>query len=143
LTCFVRWCWTGWVGGEVHGAEVVIVDKGAPRQQTVQLLEQLTKPCRLGDAVSHNVVLDFGARARDDNMSLRRPGDKTITKEHDEGPVGVDVDNEVVSRRSSKKEAKDYGASEVPQDPLYSGEMWLSWDVHGTHVGQCRRCRSG
>jgi len=32
------------VGGEVHGADVVTIDKGAPRQRTVQLLEQLTKP---------------------------------------------------------------------------------------------------
>jgi hypothetical protein len=34
--------------------------------RTVHLLEQLTKPCRLGDAVSHSVVLDLGARARDE-----------------------------------------------------------------------------
>ena len=26
------------VGGEVHGADVVTIDKGAPRQRTVQLL---------------------------------------------------------------------------------------------------------
>jgi hypothetical protein len=91
-----------------------LVERYMVLTRTVHLLEQLTKPCRLGDAVSHSVVLDLGARARDDNPPLRRPGDKTITKEHGEGPVGVDVDNEVVSRRSSKKEAKDYGASEVP-----------------------------
>jgi hypothetical protein len=32
------------VGGQVHGADVVTIDKSAPRQWTVQLLEQLTKP---------------------------------------------------------------------------------------------------
>jgi hypothetical protein len=55
---------------EVHGADVVTVDKGAPRQWTVHLLEQLTKPCRLGDDVSHSVVLDLGVIAGDDNLSL-------------------------------------------------------------------------
>ena len=30
------------VGGEVYGADVVTIDKGAPRQRTMQLQEQLT-----------------------------------------------------------------------------------------------------
>jgi hypothetical protein len=51
------------VGGEVHGANVVTIDKGAPHQRTMQLLEYLTKPCRLGDAVSHSAVHGLGARA--------------------------------------------------------------------------------
>jgi hypothetical protein len=42
------------VSGEVHGADVVTIDKGAPRQRTVRLLKQLTKPRRLSDVVSHN-----------------------------------------------------------------------------------------
>jgi hypothetical protein len=47
------------VGREVHGTDVIIVDKGAPRQRTLQLLEKLTKPHRLGDAVSHSTVLSL------------------------------------------------------------------------------------
>jgi hypothetical protein len=54
------------VGGEVHGVYVVTIDKGAPRQRTMQLLEQLMKPRRLGDVVSHIVVLGLVAGARDD-----------------------------------------------------------------------------
>jgi hypothetical protein len=72
----------------------------------VQLLKQLTKPHRLGDAVSHRAVLGLGARAGDDRLRLQGPGDKTVTKEHDEagcgstrvgttGPVDVGVDDEV------------------------------------------------
>jgi hypothetical protein len=32
------------VGGEVHGADVVAIDKSAPRQRTVELLRQVTEP---------------------------------------------------------------------------------------------------
>jgi hypothetical protein len=128
------------VGGEVHGADVVTIDKGAPCQQTVQLLEQLTKPRRLGDAISHNAVPDLGAAAEDDWLPFRRPGDKTVAKEHDEvecgptcvgttEPIDDGVDDEVGGRRSSKK-AEVGGAVEVPHDPLHSGEMWLPRGVH-------------
>jgi hypothetical protein len=51
------------VVGEVHGADVVTIHKSAPCQRTVQHLEQLTKPCCLGDAVSHSVVLGLSAAA--------------------------------------------------------------------------------
>lgn len=49
------------IGGEIHGTDVITVDKCAPCQRTVQLLEQLTKPCRLSDAISHSEVLGLGA----------------------------------------------------------------------------------
>jgi hypothetical protein len=61
------------VGGEVHDVDVVIADKCAPRQQTMELLEQLTRPCCLDDAVSHNTVLGLGAGAGYDWLPLRRP----------------------------------------------------------------------
>jgi hypothetical protein len=129
------------VGGEVHGTDVVKVDKGAPRQRTVQLLEELTKPRRLGDAVSHNAVLNPGARAGDDRLPLQGPGDEAVVVEHSEtegGPtrvriadlVGIGVDNEVGGSRPSKEEAELGGAPEVSRDPLHSGEMWLPWGVH-------------
>jgi hypothetical protein len=34
------------VGGEVHGTDVVVVDKGAPRRWTLELMEQLLQPHR-------------------------------------------------------------------------------------------------
>jgi hypothetical protein len=129
------------VGGEVHGASVVTIDKGAPRQRTVELLEQLSKPRCLGDVVSHNVVLGLGAGAGDDWLPLRRPGDEAVAKEHGEIgsgptrvgiaiPVSVHVDDEVGGRGSSKKKVEVGGALEVPQDPLHSGEMCLPWGMH-------------
>lgn len=39
------------VVGEVHDVDVITVDKDAPRQQTVQFLEVLTKSCHLGSAI--------------------------------------------------------------------------------------------
>jgi hypothetical protein len=129
------------VGGEVHGTDVVKVDKGAPSQRTVQLLEELTKPRRLGDAVSHSAVLNLGARAGDDRLPLQGPGDEAVAVEHGEteggpmrvriaGPVGVGVDDKVGGSRPSKEEVELGGAPEVSQDPLHSGEMWLPWGVH-------------
>jgi hypothetical protein len=49
------------IGGEIHGTDVITVDKSAPCQRTVQLLEQLTKLCRLSDTISHSEVLGLGA----------------------------------------------------------------------------------
>jgi hypothetical protein len=94
------------VGGEVHGTNVVTIDKCAPHQWTMQLLKQLTKPCHLSDVIGHNAVLGLGTRAGDDRLPLRGPRDETVTKEHGEtrggpthvrtaGPVSVDVDDEV------------------------------------------------
>jgi hypothetical protein len=59
----------------------------------------------------------------------------SITKILRNGPkahfpfIGVDVDGEVVGRRSSK-EPEVGSATEVPQDPLHSSEMWLPRGVH-------------
>lgn len=128
------------VGGEVHGADVVTIDKGAPRQRTVQLLEQLTKPRRLSDAIGHGAVLGLRAGAGDDGLPLRRLGDDIVSKKNGEtesGPTGVGtttpisvvVDGDIGGRRSAKK-AEVGGASEVPKDPLHSGEMWLPRSVH-------------
>jgi hypothetical protein len=92
------------VGREVHGADVITVDEGAPHPRTVKLLELLTKPRRLGDAVSHCAILGLDAGVEDDWLPLRRQGDKTVAKEHGEAgggpacawttrPVGVGVDH--------------------------------------------------
>jgi hypothetical protein len=53
------------VGGEVDDANVVAIDKSASRQQTVELLEKLTKPDRLGHVVCHGAVLGFNAGVGD------------------------------------------------------------------------------
>jgi hypothetical protein len=48
------------VGGKVHGASV---DKHGLGERTMELSQELSKPRRLGDAVSNNTVLHHGTRA--------------------------------------------------------------------------------
>jgi hypothetical protein len=70
------------VGGEVHDADVVAIDKSALCQHTVELLKQLTKQRRLGYAVSHNAVLGLDAGVVNDLLPLRGPRDKAVAEEH-------------------------------------------------------------
>ena len=58
------------VGGEVHGADVVAVDKGAPTKRLVELEEELAQPGRLGHAVSHGAELNLSTRAGDHGLPL-------------------------------------------------------------------------
>ena len=57
------------IGGEVHGADVVAADEGAPTERLVKL-EELVQPGRLSHAVSHGAVLSFSTRARDHGLPL-------------------------------------------------------------------------
>jgi hypothetical protein len=66
------------VGGEVDGTDVVAENEGAPGQQIVELLEQLTEPGRLSHVVCHDTVLGLDAGAGDDRLALLRPGDEAI-----------------------------------------------------------------
>jgi hypothetical protein len=66
------------VGGEVHGADVVAVDKGAPRQQGLELVEQLSQPSALSHAVGNNTILGLNARVGDNSLSLGRPGNQVV-----------------------------------------------------------------
>jgi hypothetical protein len=45
------------VGGEVDDADVVTVDKRAPRQRTLELMEQLPQPSGLSHTVGDSTVL--------------------------------------------------------------------------------------
>ena len=58
------------VGGEVHGADVVAVDEGAPTERLVELEEELAQPGRLSHAVSHGAVLNLSIRARDHGLPI-------------------------------------------------------------------------
>ena len=57
------------VDGEIHGADVVAVDEGAPTERLVEL-EELAQPGRLSHAVSHGAVLSLNTRARDHGLPL-------------------------------------------------------------------------
>jgi hypothetical protein len=102
----------------------------------VQLHKQLTKPTRLCHAVGHSAVFRLSARAGDDVLTLRGPGDEVVAQEHRvarSGPVSVrttslvsiSVDDDVRCRGATKKQAVVEGALEVPKDAIRGCEMGL------------------
>ena len=48
------------VGGEIHGVDVVAVDKCALGERAMELRQELSKPGRLRHAVSDSTVLRLG-----------------------------------------------------------------------------------
>jgi hypothetical protein len=70
------------VGGEVDGADVVTVDEGALRQQSVEHLKQLLQPASLRHAIGHGPVLGLSTRVGDNVLTLRRLGDEVDAEEH-------------------------------------------------------------
>jgi hypothetical protein len=70
------------VGGYVHNADIVAVDKCAPRRRGLELVEQLTQPSGLSHAIGNGTKLDLGAGAGDDGLPLDRPGNQVVLQEH-------------------------------------------------------------
>jgi hypothetical protein len=62
------------VGKDVHDADVVVVDNGAPRRWGLEPVEQLSQPNGLSYVVGNGMILDLSAGAGDDGMPLGRPG---------------------------------------------------------------------
>jgi hypothetical protein len=62
------------VGGEIDDANVVAVDKRAPRQRTLELMEQLLQPSALSHTVGDSTVLDLRTEMGDDSLLFGRPG---------------------------------------------------------------------
>jgi hypothetical protein len=60
------------VGGEVHGADITTVDKGAPRRRSLELMEQLSQPGGLNHVVGNGTIFGLSAGARDDGLPLDR-----------------------------------------------------------------------
>jgi hypothetical protein len=75
-----------WVGGEVHSADVVTIDERALGERAVKLSQELSEPGRLSHAVSNSPVLRLSTRARDNRLSLGRPGDHIASE--DDGITG-------------------------------------------------------
>jgi hypothetical protein len=70
------------VGGEVYGADVVTVDKGAPRRRSLELVEQLSQPSGLSHAVGNGTILGLSAGAVDDGLLLGQPRNQVVPQEH-------------------------------------------------------------
>jgi hypothetical protein len=66
------------VGGEVHGADVVAVDKGTPRRRGLELMKQLSQPSGLSHAVGNDTILGLSAGAGDDSLPLGQPGNQVV-----------------------------------------------------------------
>jgi hypothetical protein len=129
------------VGGEVHGADVVTVDKNAPRMRTLELMEQLTQPGGLSHAVGDDALLGFRAAPRDDCLSLGRPRHKVVPEEHHvagrramsvwtSSSVSVGVDDEVEAGRAARKDIVIRCPLEVAQDAPHDRQMRLPRVVH-------------
>jgi hypothetical protein len=58
------------VGGEVHGTDVIAVDKGPLRRWGLELVEQLSQPSGHSHTVGNGMILDLSAGAEDDGLSL-------------------------------------------------------------------------
>lgn len=50
-------------GGEVDGVDVVVVDKGASGQRSVQFLEKLTQPGSFNNAIIDGAIIRLSAQA--------------------------------------------------------------------------------
>jgi hypothetical protein len=59
------------VGGEVHNADIVTVDKCAPRRRGLELVEQLTQLSGLSHAVGDGTILGLNAGAGDDGQETK------------------------------------------------------------------------
>jgi hypothetical protein len=70
------------VGGEVHDANVIAVDKGAPRQRGLKLVEQLSQSSSHSHAVGNGMILGISAGVGDDSLPLGRPGNQIVPQEH-------------------------------------------------------------
>jgi hypothetical protein len=66
------------VGGEVHGADVVTVDKGTPRRWGLGLVEQLSQPSGLSHAVGNGMILGLSAGAGDNSLPLGRQENQVV-----------------------------------------------------------------
>jgi hypothetical protein len=70
------------VGGDVHGADIIIVDKGAPRRRGLELIEQLSQPSGLSHTVGNGTILGLSVGAGDDGLPLGRLGNQVVPQEH-------------------------------------------------------------
>jgi hypothetical protein len=70
------------VGGEVHDADVVVVDKGAMRRRGLELVEQLSQPSGLSHVVGNGTILGLSAGAGHDGLPLGRPGNQVVPQEY-------------------------------------------------------------
>jgi hypothetical protein len=70
------------VDGEVHSTDIVAVDKGAPRQRGLELVEQLPQLSGLSHAIGNVMIPGLNAGVGDDGLPLGRSGNQVVPQEH-------------------------------------------------------------
>jgi hypothetical protein len=70
------------VGGHVDCADVVVVDKGSTVKRNVERMKKQSEPRSLSNTISDGAVLGLSAGAGHGVLTLGRPGDQVVTKEH-------------------------------------------------------------
>jgi hypothetical protein len=130
------------VGGEVDGADVIIVDESALSQWSMEFQEELPKPTSFGRTIYHGAILNLGARAGDDVLAFGGPGDEVVAEEHiiargalmciwATHPVRIRVDRQLRGGgEASQVEGEVQGASQIAQDALYHSEVRLLGIMH-------------
>jgi hypothetical protein len=129
------------VRGEVYGADVVAVDKGASRRRGLELVEQLSQPSGLSHAIGNSTILGLNAGAGDDGLPLGRLGNQVVPQEHHiagrraasvwtTGPVSVCIDKWVRAARTTQKKTVVWCPLKIAQDALHDHQMGLPRIVH-------------
>ena len=122
------------VGGEVHDADVVAVDKRALGERAMELRQELSKLGRLRHAVSDSTVLRLGTGAGDNWLPLGRPGDKVAAQKdgiagsgaasvRTTSPVSVCVDHQLSRGRAVKYQAEVHSATDVSEETLQRSKV--------------------
>jgi len=102
-----------WVGGHVDRTDVVAVDKYGAAKRSVKLVKKLTEPGSLSNTIGHGAILSFITGTGDGVLTLGRPRDQVITKEHSiargglasirtTSPVSIRVDHQIIQGRRLK-----------------------------------------
>jgi hypothetical protein len=128
------------VSGEVDDADVFTIDQRALRQQTLELMEQLSQPSGLSHTIGNSTVLGLHA-GMEDSLPFDRPGHQIGPQEdrvawsgvmcvRTPRPVSVCVDDEVGAGRAMQEKAVLRSHLKVAQDVLHSRQVGLPRVVH-------------
>jgi hypothetical protein len=122
------------VGAEVHGADVVKVDKCGLCERATELTQELSKPDHLCHTVSNSPVLCLGTRVGDNRLPLGRPGDEVTAQEHGipsggaagvrtTSLVSVDVDNQLSRGGATENQTEVNRAMNVAEEALQRNKV--------------------
>ena len=130
-----------WVGGHVDRTDVITVDKYGAAKRSVKLVKKLTEPGSLSNTIGHGAILSFSTGTGDGVLTLGRPRDQVITKEHSiargglasirtTSPVSIRVDHQIIQGRRPKVKTQVQGTPNVPKNALESSKVRLSRIMH-------------